>query len=169
MQVRRIVRDNLALLTALALLNWVGVTAFAQEEDEDEPARAEPDHPGRLEAHVHGGEFMGANNTLSGHVTDLDGDSARIEGNGWALRGRLRTPLKAGDRATAVVRLEKIKLAQTPKENCLRLPLIASVYLGNTWEYVFDLGGTTIRGYGSEFMHPGEQLVDIPADHLWLF
>jgi len=114
-------------------------------------------------------EFMGANNTISGLVTDVDGDSARIEGNGWALHGRLRTPLKAGDRATAVVRLEKIKLVQTPKENSLRLPLTASVYLGNTWEYVFDLAGATIRGYGNEFMQPGEQLVDIPAEHLWLF
>ena len=114
-------------------------------------------------------EFMVANNTFSGLVTDVAGDSARIEGNGWALRGRLRSPLKAGDRATAVVRLEKIKLAQTPKENSLRLPLTTSVYLGNTWEYVFDLGGATVRGYGNEFMHPGEQLVDIPAEHLWLF
>jgi len=114
-------------------------------------------------------EFMGANNTISGLVTDVDGDSASIKGEGWSLRGRLRAPLKAGDRTTAIVRLEKIKLAQTPKENSLRLPLTASLYLGNAWEYVFDLSGTTIRGYGNEFMPPGEQLVDIPAEHLWLF
>ncbi len=114
-------------------------------------------------------EFMGANNTFSGLVTDVAGDSARIEGSGWALEGRLRKPLKAGERATAVIRLERIKLCQAEKGNCLRLPLTASVYLGNTWEYVFDLAGTTVRGYGNEFMHPGEQLVDIPAEHLWLF
>jgi iron(III) transport system ATP-binding protein len=114
-------------------------------------------------------EFMGANNTLNGTITDVDGDSARIEGSGWTLRGRLRTPLKAGDRATGVIRLEKIRLSQTPKENSLRLPLTTSVYLGNSWEYVFDLAGVTIRGYGNEFVPPGEQLVDIPAEHLWLF
>jgi iron(III) transport system ATP-binding protein len=114
-------------------------------------------------------EFMGANNTISGLVTEVDGGSARIKGDGWTLQGRLRSPLKAGDRATAVIRLEKIKLAGTPKENCLPLPLTASVYLGNTWEYVFDLAGTTLRGYGTEFLAPGEQLVDIPAQHLWLF
>jgi iron(III) transport system ATP-binding protein len=114
-------------------------------------------------------EFMGANNTISGLVAELDGDTARIEGDGWSLKGRLRSPLKVGDRATAVVRLEKIKLAETPKENCLRLSLTASVYLGNTWEYVFDLAGTTLRGYGSECLAPGEQLVEIPARHLWLF
>jgi iron(III) transport system ATP-binding protein len=78
-------------------------------------------------------------------------------------------PLKAGDQTTAVVRLEKIKLAQTPKENTLRMQLSASLYLGNAWEYVFDLAGTTIRGYGNEFMPPGEQLVEIPDEHLWLF
>ncbi|MDD5287302.1 MAG: ABC transporter ATP-binding protein [Desulfuromonadaceae bacterium] len=114
-------------------------------------------------------EFMGANNTINGLVTDVDGDSASVKGEGWSLRGRLRAPLKAGDRTTAIVRLEKIKLAQTPKENSLRLPLTASLYLGNAWEYVFDLSGTTIRGYGNDFMPPGEQLVDIPAEHLWLF
>jgi len=114
-------------------------------------------------------EFMGANNTISGMITEIHGESAVIEGNGWSLRGRLRTPLKAGDRATGVIRLERIKMAQTPRENSLRLPLSASVYLGNTWEHVFDLGSGTIRGYGNDFMHPGEQLIDIPAEHLWLF
>jgi len=114
-------------------------------------------------------EFMGANNTISGMITEVDGENAVIEGNGWSLRGRLRAGLKAGDRATGVIRLEQIKLAQTPKENSLRLPLSASVYLGNTWEHVFDLSGGTLRGYGNEFMHPGEQLIDIPAEHLWLF
>jgi iron(III) transport system ATP-binding protein len=114
-------------------------------------------------------EFMGANNIISGQISDVDGTSARISGNGWSLRGRLRAPLKAGDRATAVVRLEKIKLAQAAQENSVLLQLTTSVYLGNTWEYVFDLGGTTIRGYGTEFLPPGERLVDIPAEHLWLF
>jgi iron(III) transport system ATP-binding protein len=114
-------------------------------------------------------EFMGANNTINGLITNVDGNSASIKGDGWSLSGKLRAPLKAGDRTTAIIRLEKIKLAQTSKENTLRLPLTASLYLGNAWEYVFDLGGTTIRGYGNEFMPPGDQLVEIPAEHLWIF
>ena len=84
---------------------------------------------------------MGANNTINGLITEVDGDSASIKGNGWSLRGRLLAPLKAGDRTTAVVRLEKVKISRTPKENSIRLPLTASLYLGNSWEYVFDLAG----------------------------
>ena len=114
-------------------------------------------------------EFMGANNTFSGLVSDVVGDSANITGDGWSLRGRMKTPLKAGDSATAVIRLEKVKLSQAPQENSISLPLATSVYLGNTWEYVFDLGGTTIRGYGNDFLPPGDRLIDIPAEHLWLF
>ncbi len=114
-------------------------------------------------------EFMGANNTIAGRITRVDGDSAQIEGNGWSLQGRLRSPLQVGDQATAIIRLEKIRLAKELLENTLRLPLTASVYLGNAWEYVFNLAGSNLRAYGSEAMAPGEQLVDIPADHLWLF
>lgn len=114
-------------------------------------------------------EFMGANNSLSGMITEVDGARARVEGDGWSLRGRLKGALKPGDRTTAVVRLEKLRLASAPKENTLLLPLTTSVYLGNTWEHVFDIGGSTIRGYGNEFLHPGDQLVEIPEEHLWLF
>jgi iron(III) transport system ATP-binding protein len=62
-----------------------------------------------------------------------------------------------------------MRLASTPGENTMRLPLSTSVYLGNTWEYVFDMAGTLMRGYGTEPLPPGDQLVEIPADHLWIF
>jgi iron(III) transport system ATP-binding protein len=114
-------------------------------------------------------EFMGNNNRLSGQVADVTGNMARIVGDGWALNGRLRSPLKAGDKGTAVIRLERMRLASTPGENTMRLPLSTSVYLGNTWEYVFDMAGTLMRGYGTEPLPPGDQLVEIPADHLWIF
>jgi iron(III) transport system ATP-binding protein len=114
-------------------------------------------------------EFMGNNNRLSGQLTEVAGGNARIAGDGWALNGRLRSPLKAGDKTTAVIRLERLRLAATSGENTLRLPLSTSVYLGNTWEYVFDMAGTLLRGYGTEPLPPGEHLVEIPAEHLWLF
>ena len=114
-------------------------------------------------------EFMGNNNRLTGKVAEVAGESARIVGEGWSLQGRLRTPLKEGDQATAVIRLERLRLAAQPGENTLRLPLSTSLYLGNTWEYVFDMAGTLVRGYGSEPLPPGEQLVEIPAAHLWIF
>jgi len=114
-------------------------------------------------------EFMGNNNRLSGQVADVSGNSARIVGEGWALNGRLKSPLKTGDKGTAVIRLERLRLANAPGENTLRLPLSSSVYLGNTWEYVFDMAGTLMRGYGTEPLPPGDQLVEVPAEHLWIF
>ena len=114
-------------------------------------------------------EFMGNNNRLPGRLAEVTGDSARIAGEGWSLEGRLKSPLRAGDGGTAVIRLERLRLAAAPGPNTLRLPLSASVYLGNTWEYVFDMGGTLLRGYGAEPLPPGEQLVQIPAEHLWIF
>jgi iron(III) transport system ATP-binding protein len=114
-------------------------------------------------------EFMGNNNRLTGQVANVSGNSARIVGEGWELNGRLRSPLKVGDKGTAVIRLERMRLASAPGENTMRLPLSTSVYLGNTWEYVFDMAGTLMRGYGTEPLPPGDQLVEIPADHLWIF
>jgi iron(III) transport system ATP-binding protein len=114
-------------------------------------------------------EFMGNNNRLSGQVTKISGTNATIVGDGWALNGQLRSPLASGSKATAVIRLEQMRLASAPGENTLRLPLSTSVYLGNTWEYVFDMSGTLLRGYGREPLPPGEHLVEIPPDHLWIF
>ena len=114
-------------------------------------------------------EFMGNNNRLSGQLAEVTGSNARIVGDGWALNGRLRSPLKDGDKATAVIRLERLRLATIPGENTLRLPLSTSVYLGNTWEYLFDMEGTLLRGYGTEPLPAGDHLVEIPAEHLWLF
>jgi iron(III) transport system ATP-binding protein len=114
-------------------------------------------------------EFMGNNNTLSGTVTEVSGRTARIAGQGWALSGSPRSPLKVGDRATAIIRLERLKIASAPGEIRIAMPLVTSVYLGNTWEYVFDMDGCTLRGYGTEPLAPGNQLVEIPADYLWLF
>ncbi|MCX6548435.1 MAG: ABC transporter ATP-binding protein [Geothrix sp.] len=114
-------------------------------------------------------EFMGANNSLAGRLASVSGDQALFEGEGWSLQGRLRSPCQVGDAATGIIRLEKIRLVDAPGPNILRLPLRASVYLGNAWEYLFDLAGTTLRGYGSEALAPGERLVEIPAEHLWLF
>ncbi len=114
-------------------------------------------------------EFMGANNALTGRIASVTGTQAQFEGEGWSLQGRLRSPHQTGDAATGVIRLEKIRLVDAPGPNVLRIPLRASVYLGHAWEYLFDLGGTTLRGYGPMALPPGERLVEIPTEHLWLF
>lgn len=114
-------------------------------------------------------EFMGNNNALNGRITEVSGGTARIEGEGWALKGQLKSDLKVGNLATAVIRLERLKIVPDGGENRISVPLKSSVYLGNTWEYIFDLAGNTLRGYGAEPLKPGNQQVEIPAEHLWLF
>jgi len=114
-------------------------------------------------------EFMGNNNTLSGRITEVSGQTARIEGDGWALNGHLKSDLKPGNLATAVIRLERLKIVPGAGENRITVPLKSSVYLGNTWEYIFALSGNTLRGYGAEPLKSGTQQVEIPAEHLWLF
>jgi iron(III) transport system ATP-binding protein len=114
-------------------------------------------------------EFMGNNNTLSGRITEITGQTARIEGDGWTLNGLVKNDLKVGNIATAVIRLERLKIVADKGENRITVPLKSSVYLGNTWEYIFDLAGNTLRGYGVEPLNPGNQQVEIPAEHLWLF
>lgn len=114
-------------------------------------------------------EFMGNNNALNGRITEISGDTARIEGEGWSLKGQLKSDLKVGNLATAVIRLERLKIVSDAGENRITVPLKSSVYLGNTWEYIFDLAGNTLRGYGAEPLRSGTQQVEIPSEHLWLF
>ena len=114
-------------------------------------------------------EFMGNNNRLCGRITAVSGTTAQIEGNGWSLQGQLKKELKVGDTATAVIRLERLHIVSGEGVNRLSVPLTSSVYLGNTWEYIFNLAGNTLRGYGAEPLASGNQLVEIPAEHLWIF
>ena len=114
-------------------------------------------------------EFMGNNNILNGRVSGVSGRTARIEGDGWALNGQLKDDLKVGDRATAVIRLERMKLVADKGANRIVSETNSSVFLGDKWEYVFDISGNTLRCYGSEPIQNSVQMVEIPEEHLWLF
>ena len=86
-------------------------------------------------------EFMGSNNRLHGTVTALDNGRARIEGASWALWGMGGEGVKVGEEATAVIRVERLRIASAPEENMLALPLLTSMYLGDRWEYLFRTEG----------------------------
>ena len=86
-------------------------------------------------------EFMGSNNRLHGTVTDLDNGRARIEGASWALWGMAGEGVSVGAEATAVIRVERLRIASSPEENMLELALLTSMYLGDRWEYLFRTEG----------------------------
>ncbi|MCF6687881.1 ABC transporter ATP-binding protein [Raoultella terrigena] len=116
-------------------------------------------------------EFMGSNNRLRGRITALENGRARIEGASWALWGMAGEGVSVGQQATAVIRVERLRLGSTPEDNMLELPLLTSMYLGDRWEYLFRTRGDdfAIRVYGSALRDAEHCHITLPAGDLWIF
>ncbi len=116
-------------------------------------------------------EFMGSNNRLHGTVTTLENGRARIEGASWALWGMAGEGVSVGEEATAVIRVERLRLATSPDDNTLELPLLTSMYLGDRWEYLFRTKGDdfAIRAYGSALRDAEHCYLSLPVSDLWIF
>ena len=116
-------------------------------------------------------EFMGSNNRLHGKITDLENGRARIEGASWALWGMAGEGVRVGEEATAVIRVERLRLASSPDDNMLALPLLTSMYLGDRWEYLFRTKGDdyAIRAYGSALRDADHCHLSLPVSDLWIF
>jgi len=115
-------------------------------------------------------DFMGSNNRIEGTVSEVRNGATLLAGEGWTLWGESRGAAKAsGSKATAMIRLERVRVAEGPGENRVRLPLVTSMYLGDKWEYLFHLGEMRLRAYGREALSTGEQWLEIPKNDLWVF
>ena len=116
-------------------------------------------------------EFMGSNNRLHGTVSALENGRARIEGASWALLGMAGEGVSVGEEATAVIRVERLRIASAPEENMLALPLLTSMYLGDRWEYLFRTEGDdfAIRAYGSALRDAERCHLTLPVSDLWIF
>lgn len=116
-------------------------------------------------------EFMGSNNRLNGKVTEVVDGKARIEGKDWALWGMAGAGVKTGEDATAVIRVERVRLGDDPQGNQLELPLLTSMYLGDRWEYLFRTVAEdfVVRAYGTEVRGQTLCRLSLPPEHLWIF
>ncbi|MGR6993653.1 ABC transporter ATP-binding protein [Klebsiella aerogenes] len=116
-------------------------------------------------------EFMGSNNRLHGKVTALEDGRARVEGASWALWGCAGEGVSVGQPATAVIRVERLRLDCSPQDNSLELPLLTSMYLGDRWEYLFRTEGDdfAIRAYGTALRDAEHCHLTLPADDVWVF
>lgn len=116
-------------------------------------------------------EFMGSNNRLFGKITEMSEGKARIEGKDWALWGMAGAGVKVSDEATAVIRVERVRLGEDPQGNQLELPLLTSMYLGDRWEYLFRTVAEdfVVRAYGTEVRGQTPCRLSLPAEHLWIF
>ena len=114
-------------------------------------------------------EFMGSNNRLEGKLTEIRGGRGRLEGNGWSLWGELRVGKKQGDQAVALIHVERVRVAEGPGENHLRMQLKSVFYLGERWEFLLAAGDLKLRVWGQEPLPPREYWVFVPAEKLWIF
>lgn len=114
-------------------------------------------------------EFMGSNNRIDAKVSAVDGDLVTLAGDGFALQARARDTLATGQDAQAVIRLERVQVADGPGHNRVNAQLVTSMYLGDRWEYLFHCGALRFRAFGHVPREPGNHWVEFPANDCWAF
>jgi len=114
-------------------------------------------------------EFMGSNNRFEGKLAEVSGERGRLQGEGWTLWGRLRATKKAGEAATGLVRVERLRLSDGGGPDRLKMKLNSALYLGERWEYLFHLDELRIRVWGEERLPEGEYWISVPETSLWIF
>jgi iron(III) transport system ATP-binding protein len=114
-------------------------------------------------------DFMGSNNRLAGRVASVRDGEAEIEGPGWRLWGAAKPSAKAGADGTAMIRLERVRVADAPGDNRLQAKLTTSMYLGDKWEHLFHVGDARVRAYGDRPLAEGAHWLDLPRHDLWVF
>ena len=115
-------------------------------------------------------DFMGSNNRLDAAVVAVRDGMAQLQVEGGGLWGSVRGGTPAvGKPATAMIRLERVRLVDGPGENRVQLPLVTSMFLGDRWEHLFSLGGTRLRAYGGSALGAGSYWLEMPVADLWVF
>ncbi len=114
-------------------------------------------------------EFMGSNNRFEGKIAEVETKRARLAGGNWSLWGQLRSEKKPAESAAGLIRVERMRLTDRTGPNHLQMKLHSALYLGERWEYVFQLSGLRIRLWGEERLAEGEYWVAVPENSLWIF
>ncbi len=114
-------------------------------------------------------EFMGNNNRLEGALSENSGPRAVIEVAGSRIEGVARTPASAGEKAAAVIRIERMLIGGGPGANRIPMKLSTQMYLGERWELVFVKDGLSVRAYTSAPLRHENYHVEFPADAVWIF
>ncbi|AHI67606.1 lipase [Burkholderia thailandensis] len=114
-------------------------------------------------------EFMGSNNRIDARVDAVDGERVTLAGDGWRLAALARGALRHGEDAHAVIRVERVQVADGPGENRLPAELVTSMYLGDRWEYLFHCGELRLRAFGTVPRAAGRHWLEFPANDCWAF
>jgi iron(III) transport system ATP-binding protein len=114
-------------------------------------------------------EFMGNNNRLEGTLVENSDKRAVIEVMGVRLEGLARTTAAIGDKATGVIRLEKVLLGGGTGANRILMTLKTQMYIGERWELLFAKDELTVRAYVTAPLRHELYHVEFPAHALWIF
>jgi iron(III) transport system ATP-binding protein len=114
-------------------------------------------------------EFMGNNNRLEGTLVERADKRAVIEVMGARLEGLARSTAAIGDKATGVIRMEKVTLGGGPGANRILMSLKTQMFVGERWELLFAKEALTIRTYVSAPLKHELYHVEFPAHALWIF
>lgn len=116
-------------------------------------------------------EFLGSNNVIKGRIASVGGGRVALAGDQWSLGGIAMgdSKLAPSSDATAVIRVESVRLASGPGPQRLEMAVDASLYLGDHWEYRLSRGDLKIRARGAERLEAKSVWCEIPEKNVWLF
>ena len=115
-------------------------------------------------------EFMGVNNRVEGRLEAVQDGRARLAAADAVLEGVARGRAMApGQPATGVIRIERLRLVDEPGANRVPMRVETAMYLGERYELLLRRGDWTLRAFAAEAPDAGELLVELPAEHLWVF
>ena len=116
-------------------------------------------------------EFMGSNNRLPAKVVARNGGATRVQVEGMALNATARGSGASNPdvEASALIRVEEVRIGRTPVDNGIQLPLSTCMYLGDRWECLFKHGSASVRAYSKHRIDPGQYWLEMPAEKLWVF
>jgi iron(III) transport system ATP-binding protein len=117
-------------------------------------------------------EFMGSNNRLPAQLVQRNGTGARLNVGGRELNATARGLGEGASQsidASALIRVEEVRIGRTPVANGIELPLLTCMYLGDRWECLFKSGEANVRAYSKHRIDPGQYWLEMPAEKLWVF
>ncbi|MFO1059242.1 MAG: ABC transporter ATP-binding protein [Dongiaceae bacterium] len=116
-------------------------------------------------------EFMGSNNRIEGRLEPAAAGRARLRVEDVVLEGLWQgagVP-QPGAPAVGVIRLERVRLADSPGPGRVPMRLETAMYLGERYELALRRGTWVARAFAAEPPDSAELLVELPAEALWIY
>jgi len=110
-------------------------------------------------------EFMGSNNRLTG----ISAGAGKLKIGGEIIEGAAHGKIEPNAPTTGVIRLERMRVAESPGPNRLKMELKTQMYLGERFELVFAREKLLVRAYAEKKLTEGAHYVEFPRDALWIF